>query len=278
MIALTRIELFKLFKSGRTYLTFGIAIVLMLVIDLGLYSDGEELFNYLLQAINNYFYLEGNLVNGYLISYLALNTLWVHLPVLIVIVTSHIFAGEFEYGTIRLLLTQSPSRTKCFIAKFLAMVIYVICFMLIVAFAALIPSISIFGTGDVVVFIDGIQFILESSFLKRFFQTLVFATLAMVAFSSLAMIFAIWFRNTLTAILVSLGILILLTLLQTFVFGIFSSWQPFLFSYHMSKWQLFFVRDIPYDSILNSVIYLILMIGICFTICLFKFKRMNITE
>lgn len=278
MIALTRIELFKLFKSGRTYLTFGIAIVLMLVIDLGLYSDGEELFNYLLQAINDYFYLEGNLVNGYLISYLALNTLWVHLPVLIVIVTSHIFAGEFEYGTIRLLLTQSPSRTKCLIAKFLAMVIYVICFMLIVALAALIPSISIFGTGDVVVFIDGVQFILESSFLNRFFQTLVFATLAMVAFSSLAMIFAIWFRNTLTAILVSLGILILLTLLQTFVFGIFSSWQPFLFSYHMSKWQLFFVSDIPYDSILNSVIYLILMIGICFTVCLIKFKRMNITE
>lgn len=278
MIALTRIELFKLFKSGRTYLTFGIAIVLMLVIDLGLYSDGEELFNYLLQAINDYFYLEGNLVNGYLISYLALNTLWVHLPVLIVIVTSHIFAGEFEYGTIRLLLTQSPSRTKCLIAKFLAMVIYVICFMLIVALAALIPSISIFGTGDVVVFIDGVQFILESSFLNRFFQTLVFATLAMVAFSSLAMIFAIWFRNTLTAILVSLGILILLTLLQTFVFGIFSSWQPFLFSYHMSKWQLFFVSDIPYDSILNSVVYLILMIGICFTVCLIKFKRMNITE
>jgi len=278
MITLTRIELFKLFKSGRTYLTFAIAAGLMLVIDLGIYSDGKALFDYLLQAVNDYFYLEGNLVNGYLISYLALNTLWVHLPVLIIIVTAHIFAGEFEFGTIRLLLTQTPGRMKCFTAKFLAMLIYILCFMLVVAFTALVPSVLIFGTGDVVVFIDGIQFIQENFFLIRFFQTLIFASLAMMAFSSLTMVFAIWFRNTLTAILISLGILILLTLLQKFVFGMFSSWQPFLFSYHMSNWQLFFVNEIPYDSIWVSVVYLTVMIAICFTIGVLKFKRMNITE
>lgn len=278
MITLTRIELYKLFKSSRTYLTFGIAVVLMLVIDLGLYSDGEEVFAYLLQAISEYFYLEGNLVNGYLIAYLALNTLWVHLPILIVIVTAHIFAGEFEYGTIRLLLTQTPDRLECFVAKFIAMAIYILCFMLVVALAAILPSALIFGTGDVVVFMDGIQFLQEDSFLTRFFQTLGFATLGMLAFSSLTMLFALWFRNTLTAILMSLGILILLTLLQKFVFGVFSSWQPFLFSYHMSNWQLFFVNEIPYDAIFFSVLYLIVMIVVCFIVGLLKFKRMNITE
>lgn len=278
MINLIRIELFKLFTSSRTYLTFGIAIVLMLVINLGLYSDGEELFDYLLETINEYFYLEGNLVNGYLISYLALNTLWVHLPVLIVIVSAHIFAGEFEYGTIRLLLTQTPGRTQCLIAKFMAMIVYTVCFMLVVALSAILPSVLIFGTGDVVVFMDGVQFIQEPSFMARFFQTMLFATLAMVAFSSLAMTLALWFRNTLSAILVSLGLLIVLTLLQTFVFGIFSSWQPFLFSYHMSNWQLFFISEIPYDSIYISVVYLVLMVIICFVVSLLKFKRMNITE
>jgi len=278
MINLVRIELFKLFTSGRTYLTFGIAVVLMLVIDLGLYSDGEELFDYVLKAVNDYFYLEGNLINGYLISYLALNTLWVHLPVLIVIVTAHIFAGEFEYGTIRLLLTQTPGRVHCLTAKFVAMVIYIICFMLVVALAALVPSVMIFGTGDVVVFMDGIQFLPESSFMTRFYQSLVFAILSMTAFSSLAMLLALWFRNTLTAILISLGILILLTLLQTFVFGFFSAWQPFLLSYHMSNWQLFFVNEIPYDTLLISVVYLLVIIVICFVLSMVKFKRMNITE
>ncbi len=250
----------------------------MLIINLGLYSDGEELFHYLLQAVNEYFYVEGNVINGYLISYLALNTLWVHIPVLIIIVTAHIFSSEFELGTIKLLLTQPIQRGQLLIAKIICMILYILLFMIIVGLSAIIPSVLIFGVGDVVVFIDGIQFIQESTFLSRFIQTLLFASLAMIAFSSMTMFFAIWFKNTLTAVLISLGILILLTLLQTFVFGIFSSWQPFLFTYHISKWQLFFVSDIPFGSILNSVYFLIGMSLFFVVITYFKFNKMNISE
>lgn len=275
---LVKIELVKLFSSNRTYITFAIAILLMLVINLGLYSDGEELFNFFLQSINEYFYIEGNLVNGYLIAYLALNMLWVHIPVLIIIVTAHIFSGEFEFGTIRLLLTQPISRGNLLMAKILSMVIFNFCFMFVIAASALIPSVLLFGKGDVVVFIDGIQFIQEVTFLSRFFNTLLFSTLAMIAFSSMTMYFALLFKNTLTAILLALGILILLTLLQTFVFGIFSTWQPYLFTYHIAKWQLFFVNEIPYQSILESVYYLIGMSVVFMILSFVKFNRMNISE
>ena len=100
----------------------------------------------------------------------------------------------------------------------------------------------------------------------------------MIAFSSMAMYFAIWFKNTLTAILISLGILILFTLLQTFVLGMFSSWQPFLFTYHIAKWQLFFVHEIPAQSILNSVYFLSLMSMFFMGLSYLKFNKMNITE
>lgn len=273
-----KIELVKLYSSNRTYITFIIAILLMLVINLGLYSDGEELFGFFLQSINEYFYIEGNVVNGYLIAYLALNTLWVHIPVLIIIVTAHIFSGEFEMGTIRLLLTQPISRFNLLFAKIISLIIYNFCFMFVIAISAIIPSVLLFGKGDVVVFIDGIQFIQEVTFLSRFFNTLLFATLAMIAFSSMTMYFSLYFKNTLTAILLSLGILIILTLLQTFVFGIFSSWQPFLFTYHIAKWQLFFVNEIPYHSILNSVYYLIGMSLFFMVLSWYKFKKMNISE
>ena len=278
MIPLIYIELYKLFSSTRTYLTFGIAIVLMLIINLGLYSDGEELFDYLLQVINEYFYIEGNVVNGYLISYLALNTLWVHIPILIIIVTAHIFSGEFELGTIRLMLTQPITRVKLLLAKIISMITYVICFMMLIGVSSIVPSVLIFGTGDVVVFIDGIQFIQEPSFLSRFYSALSFATLAMVAFSCMTMFFAMWFKNTLTAVLISLGILILLTLLQTFVFGIFSSLQPYLFTYHIAKWQLFFVSEIPYNDIMSSVYFLIGMSLFFSVLTYFKFNKMNISE
>lgn len=250
----------------------------MLIVDLGLYSDGEEIFSFLLQPLNDNFYVEGNIVNGYLIAYLALNTLWVHIPVLIIIVTTHIFSGEFEYGTIRILLTQPISRSSLLTAKIISMIIYTICFMVIVAVFALIPSVIFFGTSDVIIFIDGIQFIQEETFLPRFFYATVFAILAMIAFSSMAMYFALWFRNTLTAILLSLGLLILFTLIQTFVLGIFSAWQPFLFTYHIAKWQLFFVDEIPFKTILNSALFLFTMSAFFIGLSFWKFNKMNISE
>ena len=270
------IEVFKLFSSYRTYITFVIAIILMLIINLGFYNDGEELFDFLLQSINEYFFIEGNIINGYLISYLALNTLWVHIPLLIIIVTAYIFSSEFEYGTIRVLLTQPISRTSLLSAKIVSMILFIICFMIVVALFAIVPSVILFDTGDVIVFIDGIQFIQEDNFLNRFFSTILFAIIGMVAFSSMTMYFALWFKNTLTAILISLGILIVHTLLQKFVFGIFSTWQPFLFTYHLSKWQLLFVNDIPFKSILNSVYFLLGMSIFFMSLSYYKFNKLNI--
>jgi len=274
---LIEIEVFKLFSSYRTYITFVIAIILMLIINLGFYNDGEELFDFLLQSISEYFFIEGNIINGYLISYLALNTLWVHIPLLIIIVTAYIFSSEFEYGTIRVLLTQPISRTSLLSAKIVSMILFIICFMIVVALFAIVPSVILFDTGDVIVFIDGIQFIQEDNFLIRFFSTILFAIVGMVAFSSMTMYFALWFKNTLTAILISLGLLIVHTLLQKFVFGIFSTWQPFLFTYHISKWQLLFVNDIPFKSILNSVYFLLGMSIFFMSLSYYKFNKLNIS-
>lgn len=278
MIQLIKIEIYKLFSSNRTYISFGITIILMLIINIGLFTDGEEIFSFFLQPLKEYFIIEGTIINGYLIAYLALNTLWVHIPILIIIVTTYIFSSEFEYGTIRVLLTQPISRNSLLSAKIISMIIFIICFMAIVALFALVPAVLLFGTGDVIVFIDGIQFIQEDGFLTRYFSTIVFSIISMVAFSSLSMYLALWFKNTLTSILISLGILIVLTLLQTFVFGIFSSWQPFLFTYHFSKWQLFFVNNIPLSSILNSVYFLLGMSIFFIGLSYYKFNKLNISE
>lgn len=240
--------------------------------------EGERIFDFLLESISEYFVVNGEILNGYLVTYLALNTLWVHIPVLIVIVAASIFAIEFELGTIRLLLTQPISRGQLLASKWIAMVVYNFVFMLLTVLSALLPAYFLFGTGDLVVFIDGIQFIQEATFIKRLGLSLLFATTSMIAFSCLGMIFSLFFKNTLTSILLSMGILILSTLLQKFVFGLMSAWQPFLFSYHFSKWQLFFVDQIPVRSILDSLGFMLVMIAGLSLISYLKFKRMNITQ
>jgi ABC-2 type transport system permease protein len=240
--------------------------------------EGERIFEFLLESISEYFVVSGEILNGYLVTYLALNTLWVHIPVLIVIVAASIFAIEFELGTIRLLLTQPISRGQLLASKWIAMVVYNFVFMLLTVLSALLPAYILFGTGDLVVFIDGIQFIQEATFIKRLGLSLLFATTSMIAFSCLGMIFSLFFKNTLTSILLSMGILILSTLLQKFVFGLMSAWQPFLFSYHFSKWQLFFLDQIPTRSILDSLGFMLVMIAVLSLISYYKFKRMNITQ
>lgn len=278
MIQLIDVEFYKLFRSYRTYISLGIVLVLMLLIDLGLYFDGQELFDFLLKSINEYFLLEGKLINGYLISYLALNTLWIHLPVLILIVTIHIFSGEFELGTVRALLTQPITRERLFFAKFFTTLFFVILFMTIAGLSSLLPSVLLFGIGDVVVFLDGIQFIQQGDYLLRFFGALLFAILGMMALVSIGTYFSLVFRSTLTAVLVTLGILIISTLLQTFVFGMMSWWQSFLFTFHMAKWQLFFVHEVPFYSIFSSILILMGIVVFFQILSYFKFQKMQITE
>lgn len=275
---LVYIELYKLFSSTRTYVTFIIAMALMGIINLGMYMEGERIFDFLLESISEYFLVHGEILNGYLVTYLALNTLWVHIPVLVVIIAASIFAVEFETGTIRLLLTQPISRGQLLQAKVVAMIVYNFVFMLLTVLTALLPAYLLFGTGDLVVFLDGVQFIQEGTFLKRLLLSFTFATISMIAFSSLGMIFSLFFKNTLTSILLSMGILILSTLLQKFVFGLFSAWQPFLFSYHFSKWQLFFMDEIPVKSIMESVGFMIGMILTLYLISYYTFKKMNISQ
>ena len=272
------IELYKLFGSLRTYVVLGLSVVLMLIIHLGFYQEGEQIFDFLLDSINEYFILDGNILNGYLVTYLAMNTLWVHLPILIIIVSAYIFAGDFEMGTIRLLLTQPVSRGAVFTAKLVSMVVFNLVFMAITLGAALLPALILFGTGDLVVFMDGVQFLQEASIPGRIIGSFGYSVLSMVAFSCMGLLFGILFRNTLTAILLSMGILILSTLLQKFVFGIFSARQPYLISYHFSKWQLFFVDEIPEQSISASIQVQIAFCVMLILVAFFKFKRMNISE
>jgi ABC-2 type transport system permease protein len=277
MIALLRTEWFKVFTSLRTYLTFLIAIVLMAIINFGLYVEGEAILAFLLQPLKDYFLVEGNILNGYLIAYFSLNTLWVHIPVLVIVVSAYIFSSEFEEGTIKLLLAQPIKRSRLILAKIVTMTGYNLLFIVVLAVFALVPAVLIFGTGDIMVLNGGLQFLLEDSFFWRYGLSVLFAMIAMTAFSSLSMYAALYFKDSLTAILVSFGILILHTLFQSFTFEVSSVWQNLLFTFHMSNWQLLFMTEVPWDQLYISIVFLLLFTLVLSILSVLRFKKMNIS-
>jgi ABC-2 type transport system permease protein len=278
MKALLTNELYKLFKKPRTYISPAVILVIIVLINLGMYLEGATILDFLLTTLREQFFLEGNLINGYLIAFLCLSTLWVHIPILVVIVTADLMSSEFESGAIRMLLTRPIKRSALMSAKLITALIYVTLFMLIIGALSFGISTFIFGKGDIIVLYEGIQIITSGQFMPRFLLTLAYSTFGMMSFAAMSIYISTATKNSLAAILISLGILIISTLLQTFSLGIFESWKPFLFTYHMTQWQLLFYSEIPWSEVLVSAVFLSAFTAIFVVLSYRKFNRLNITE
>jgi len=278
MIRLIQFETYKLIRQPRVWLTFAVMAVLMFLINLGMALDGQKMFGLLLEPLSDQFIISGNLVNSHLIAYVALNMLWVHIPVLLVIVTGDLVSGEFEAGTIRLILSSTWTRAQWLAAKVVAALIYIFLFMLFSGVVMFLPAQLVFGSGDLLVFNAGVQVIEEQEVLWRFWLALLYGTLGMMTFATISILFSVLLRNSLAAILVSLGILIVSTLLQTFGMGIFESWQHLLFTWHMAQWQNLYFSEVGLPGLLRSAVVLLAHQVVFLSLAFFLFKRMNITE
>ncbi len=278
MRQLLAFEIFKLIRLPRVWITFGVMAIIMALINFGVATEGREVFDLILKPLSKQFIIKGNIINGNLLAYIALNMLWVHIPVLLVIVTADLISGEFESGTIRNVLCSKHSRVQYLLAKIITAGIYILMFMAFSGVVMLIPARIILGNGDLVVFFDGMQILSKHLFSSRYLWALLYGTIAMLTFASISMMFSVLFRNTLAAILASLGVLIISTLLQTFAFGIFDAWKPALFTYHMAQWQLLFIENINTTALIKSASILILHMAIAIAISIIRFNKMQITE
>src|SRR5215208_5368936 len=151
MWQLTKIELFKIFKKPRTYIAFAAIAAIIFLVQLSLYVDGEGYLEFLIHSLNNAFIIEGKMLNGYFVFFLILQTLLVHVPLLISLVAGDMIAGEANMGTLRLLITKPVSRKGLLLSKFLASSIYTVLLLSFMAFLSLFVSIIIFGKGDLMI-------------------------------------------------------------------------------------------------------------------------------
>jgi ABC-2 type transport system permease protein len=262
----------------RTFLSIGLMLVLITLIFWGLKSEGENALGYLFQSLDENFLTQGTILNGYMVVFLILNTLWIHIPILIVIVTGDLFSSELEIGTIRLLMTRPISRNRVALAKFCTAILYVFFFVFIFTSVSFGIALVLFGSGDLIVAFNGIQIIPETDLLWRFLAAFGYAFLAMSTFAIFSVTISFFTRKSLVAILITLGVIVISTLLQTLASSLFMGWEFFLITYHFAQWQLFFYSDIDWVSLLNSAFWLIGFSGICIVVSLIRFKKLKITE
>ncbi|MEJ7683813.1 MAG: ABC transporter permease subunit [Segetibacter sp.] len=256
MWKLLQIELFKIFKRPRTYISFAAVAALVIIIQLGLKVDGKSYIEFMLRDLSASFDISGNVLNGYLVCYIILQLLLVHVPLLITLISGDLISGEANMGTLRLLLAKPISRTEVILAKFLAATTYTCMLLLWMAILALVLSIALFGTDDMLNLKSGyIVQLNENDIFWRYICAFGFAALAMLTVAALGFFLSIFAENSIGPIVATMSIIVVFTILSTLDIPVFNAIKPYLFTTHMIGWKGFFDVKVNDDNqaIIGSV-------------------------
>ncbi len=256
MWKLLQIELFKIFKRPRTYISFAAITALVVIIQLGLKMDGKAYIAFLLRDLETSLDVEGKILNGYLVCFIILQLLLIHVPLLITLIAGDLISGEANMGTLRLLLSKPISRTEVVLAKFFAATIYTLLLLVWMAVLALFVSLLIFGPGDMLnLKSDYIVQLKSQDILWRYIAAFGFAALAMLTVASLGFLLSMFAENSIGPIVGTMSVIVVFTILSTLDIPIFNSIKPFLFTTHMIGWKGFFDVKLSDDNeaIIGSV-------------------------
>ncbi len=276
MLTLIRMELLKIFKKWRTYIGFLAIAILIPIIQIATYFEGSGYLNMALQGLKQQFFFVGNLLNGYFLGNMLLNSLFVHIPFLIVLVAGDLLAGEATAGTYRIILTRPVSRFQLINAKFIAGILYTVSLLLWMALLSLGLSLVIFGSGELVVIRQKIIILAANDVLWRFALAYLYAILSMSTVMALAFLFSSLVENSIGPIIGALAVIIIFMIISVLPIHSLEAVKPFLFTNHLDKWMEFFGDPVDYPQIFKSAFVLLLHIGGFYVITLKIFTGKDI--
>lgn len=277
MITLIRIELYKIFRKWRTYIGFMAIAVLVPLVQIAMVLEGEHSLDFMTRNLQESFVFVGNLLNAYLVSFIILNSIALHIPFLITLVAGDLLAGEATSGTYRMLITRPVSRLKIVSSKFIAGIIYSNLLVLWLAVMSLVLGIIIFGVGELIVIKSTTIIIFaKDDVLWRFLLGYGFAALSMSVVASIAFFFSSLVENAIGPIVTTMAIIIVFLIISAINIDFFQSVRPYLFTNYILDWKLFFDDPIEMNEIIKAAAVLFGHIIVLFGITAYFFNKKDI--
>jgi len=274
LITIIRTECFKFWSKPRTYIGFGAITIIVLLIQMALYVDGKNYWEFLTQTLSQSFQISGLEFNGNMICFILLQSLIVQMPLMVALVAGDMISGEVQAGTIRSLLIKPISRTKLLIGKFIAAEIYTLLLIIWLGILAWFLSLILFGNGDVVVLKSEELVIIRSADTAwRFIAAFFIAFLSLSVITAFAFMLSAFAENSVTPIIISMSVIILFTIIGTFDIPLFDKIKPFLFTTHTIVWRSFFDNPIDTGLIKKSIVILIIHVIAFVGIANYKFNK-----
>jgi len=290
MWQLLQIEIYKIFKRPRTYIAFAVIGFIILLIQVALKFGGEEYVGLLMSGVNESFVVPTRqILNGYLVCYIILNLLLIHVPILVALIAGDMISGEANMGTLRLLVSKPVSRTQLLLIKFTAASLYTILLLIWVALLSLLLSILLFGTNDLFVAreLDS-NIIAGSDVLWRYFAAFGFAAIGLITVTSLAFMLSAFADNSIGPVVATVCVIIVFTILTQMQIPFYDETiKPFLFTTHMLGWKgFFYVKGIEgvtvegsienFSAIVKSGLILLAWSGAFLFTAIWYFRKKNI--
>ena len=258
MMQLLKIEIFKIFKRPRTYIAFAVIALIIILIQIALKFGGKEYVGLMMSGMGDSFeeVPARIIVNGYLVCFIILNLLLIHVPILVALVAGDAIAGEANMGTLRLLISKPVSRTQLLLVKFSASVFYTILLLIWVAILSLLLSILLFGTNSLFVPREFEANIISSSdVLWRYFAAFAFAAIALTTVAAMAFMFSVLSDNSIGPIVGTVCVIIVFTILTQMQIPFYDETvKPYLFTTHMLGWKgFFYIRGQEGETVKGSI-------------------------
>jgi ABC-2 type transport system permease protein len=275
--SLVRMECFKYLAKPRTYISFFAITLIVVLIQIALWLDGQAFWDFLIQSLAQTFEIEGLDFNGNMVGFIVLQTLIVQMPLLVVLISGDIVSGEAQAGTLRALLSTPVSRGKMLFAKWLASEIYTFVLVLWLGILAWLVSLALFGPGDLVVMkSDGLTIIRDADSSWRFLGSFFIAFLSLSVINTFGFMLSCFAENSIAPIIVTMAVVIIFTIIGTFELPLFDLIKPFLFTTHTIVWRNMFDQPLDPELINTSILILILHIFLFYGISHWHFTRKDV--
>ena len=273
-------ETFKTFSRWRTYISFTVIALIVIITEVVMKLSAGEIIYRMLRPFQKDFLISGNILNAWFVTAFIMNSLHIHIPFLITLVAGDIVSSEATSGTIRFLLIRPPSRSRIITAKYMTALFYTAGLVTFFALVCVSLGLPLFGSGDLITHHYGkfdISFIPESEIPLRILLAFIAAIWSMTVVTSIAFLFSTIAENSIGPIIGTMAVVIVFLVLGNLPLDFFQSLKPYLFTTHMMNlWQQFLNLSIPWEEIVRSAIILGLHNACLFLIAFLIFRRKDI--
>ena len=266
-------EIYMIFRQKRTYYGLAAILIIELFIIAGSWYQGNDIISVLLENLTQNFYLKGNLLNGHLVLYIVLNSLWFNLPLILMIIVSGFLTNEYKDGTIQTVMLQAVSKRDYIFSKYFVSILFTLIVVLFLVMSASLMAYVFFGVGDLITYLDGLNFIESDQAIVRIALAFLSGALLMCFYSVVSLTIAVVFKEITVTWIVSALFLILSNLLLKIDFGMLDYW---FFPKLIDTWQYFFYYTIPWEAVHLNHLLLVINTAAFMTLGIILFLKRDI--